>query len=156
MCSDSHWSGTVGWFGQRVPCGRLDHVGRRLEALGRAVPALVGAEVDVAVGVGPADHLLGGPDVVRVGRPDEAVGADEQRVLGRPEERDVLVDEGLAACMPSSAARWAMLTECSSVPVRKRVSIALHPVPARQDVRPDDLVQGVEAGPVVGVGDGRS
>ncbi len=24
--------------------------------------------------------------------------------------------------LPSSAARWAMLTECSSVPVRKRVS----------------------------------
>ena len=72
---------------------RLQDVGRVAEALVRAVPALVRAEVDVAVGVGPADHLLGGPDVVRVGRPDEPVGRDPEGVLGGVEQRDLLVDE---------------------------------------------------------------
>ena len=72
--------------------------------------------------VGPADHLLGRADVVGIGRPDEAVGADEERVLGGPEEGDLLVDE-VARGPPSSAARIAMLTLCSSVPVRKRVGM---------------------------------
>ena len=54
----------------------VSDVGRVAEALVRAVPALVRAEIDVAVGVGPADHLLGRADVVRVGRPDEPVGGD--------------------------------------------------------------------------------
>ena len=53
--------------------GGLDDLGRAPEALVRAVPALVRAEVDVAVRVRPADHLLGGPDVVGIGRPDEPV-----------------------------------------------------------------------------------
>ena len=73
--------------------GRLQDVGRVAEALVRAVPALVRAEVDVAVRVGPADHLLGRPDVVGIGRPDEPVGADREGVLGGLEQRDLLVDE---------------------------------------------------------------
>ena len=66
------------------PAGGLLDVGGVPEALVRAVPALVRAEVDVAVRVGPADHLLGGPDVVRVGRPDEPVRRDRR---GRPRRR---------------------------------------------------------------------
>ena len=153
MRSVSHWSGTSGWFGQMDAARRLDQVARVAEALVRAVPALVRAEVDVAVGVGPADHLLGGADVVGVGRPDEPVGRDAEGVLGRPEQRDHLVDE---------LARRAALVDGGLGDVDRvlvgagqeaRV-VAEHPVPARDDVGADDLVEGVQARLVVGVGDG--
>ena len=72
--------------------GLLD-VRRVPEALVRAVPALVGAEVDVAVRVRPPDQLLGRPDVVGIGRPDEAVRADLEGLLGGLEVADLLVDE---------------------------------------------------------------
>ena len=79
-----------------VEAGRiLDEVAGVAEALVRAVPALVRAEIDVAVGVGAADHLVDRRHVVGVGRPDEAVGAMPERVLRRQEQPDHLVDEGL-------------------------------------------------------------
>ena len=101
---------------------RLLDVGRVAEALVGAVPALVRAEVDVAVGVRAPDHLLGGPDVVRIGRPDEPVRADGEGVLGDLEVADLLVDERARRSGPRRRALWAMLIECSSVPVRNRVS----------------------------------
>ena len=136
------------------PARRLLDVGRVAEALVRAVPALVRPEIDVAVGVGPPDHLLGRPDVVRIGRPDEAVRRDGQGVLGHPEEADLLVDE---------RARRAALVERALGDVdgvlvgagqEPRV-VADHPVPAGDDVGADDLVERVQARLVVGVGDGR-
>ena len=60
--------------------------------------------------------------MVGVGRPDEAVGHDAQGVLGLLEAGDHLVDEGLRLDAPLARPSRAMLTECSSVPVRKRVS----------------------------------
>ena len=99
----------------------LVQVRRRLEALGRAVPAVVAAEVDVAVVVGAADHLLGRAVVVGIGGADEPVRADQQRVLGRREQPDLVVDE-LAWRHARGSADWAMFTLCSSVPVRNRVS----------------------------------
>ena len=69
--SVSHWSGTSDGSGRSCRARLLD-VGRVPEALVRAVPALVRPEVDVAVRVGPPDHLLGGPtwsgSVVRMKR----------------------------------------------------------------------------------------
>ena len=91
--------------------------------------------------------------VVGVGRPDEPVGADQQRVLGGPEQLDLLVDE---------LARRAALVGRGLGDVHRvlvgagqepRV-VAEHAVPARDDVRPDDLVHGVQAGGVVRVRDG--
>ena len=113
--------GHVGVVRADRPARRLDHLGGGPKALVRAVPALVRAEVEVAVGVGPADHLLGRPDVVRVGRPDEPVGGDEESVSARLNSSTV-PSTNARGVVPSSAARWAMFTECSSVPVRKRVS----------------------------------
>ena len=72
------------------PARRLDDVGRIPEALVRAVPALVCAEVDVAIGIRSSDHLLRCRDMVRVRRPDEPVGGDPERALGGVKERDLL------------------------------------------------------------------
>ena len=88
--------------------------------------------------------------VVRMNRS----GLIEQRVLGGLEEADLLVDElARAAALVDGA-----LGDVDRVLVRAgqepRV-VALHPVPARDDVRADHLVQGVQAGLVVGVGDRR-
>ena len=131
----------------------LVEVGRGLEPLRRAVPALVRAEVDVAVVVRPADHLLGRPVVVRIGGPDEPVGADQQRVLGRLEQLDLLVDE--VARRPAEGLGGlgdvdAVLVGAGQEP---RV-VAAQPVPPRDDVSADDLVHRVEAGRVVRVRDG--
>ena len=143
----------VGVVGALHAVRRLEQVRDRLEALVGAVPALVGAEVDVAVGIRAAHHLLGREVVVGVGRADEPVGADEQRVLGRPEQRDLLVDE-LAR---RSSFGLGRLGDVHGVLVRAgqepRV-VAQHAVPARDDVRPDDLVHRVQAGGVVRVRDG--
>ncbi len=136
------------------PARRLDHVGGVAEALVRAVPALVRAEIDVAVRVGAPDHLLRRPDVVGVGRADEPIGADEEGVLGGLEVLDLLVDE---------LARGAPLVDRALGDVDRMLVgarqeprlVALHPVPARDHVRADHLVQGVQARLVVGVGDGR-
>jgi hypothetical protein len=68
-----------------------------------------------------ADHLLGRQDVIRIGRPDEPVGADPEGGLGGLEQLDLLVDERPRRPALVDAA-WAMLIECSSVPVRNRVS----------------------------------
>ena len=132
---------------------RLVDIGRVAEALVRAVPALIGTEIDVAVGVGPADHLLGGPDVVGIGRPDEAIRTDGQSVLSRLEVADLLVDERLRR--PTFVQR--ALGDVDRVlicPGQEARLIALHPVPACDDVRPDHLVQGVQARLVVRVRDG--
>jgi hypothetical protein len=129
------------------------HVRRSLEALGGAIPALVVTDVDVAFGVGPADHFLRGENVVRIARPDEAVGADEEGVLRRLVERDVFVDEFLGRLAELSGP----LGDVHGVLVdagQESRPIALHAVPSSQDVRSDDLVQGMEAGAIVGVGDG--
>jgi hypothetical protein len=72
--------------------------------------------------MGSPNHLLGGPDVVRVRRPDEPVRTDGQHRLGRLEHGDLLVDVKSRVEPTSSTAAWAMLIECSSVPVRNRVS----------------------------------
>ena len=104
------------------PAGGLLDVGGVAEPLVRAVPALVRAEVDVAVGVRPPDELLGGQDVVGIGRPDEPVRADREGILGRLEVARPSRRRSPAGDRPSSIAVWAMLIECSSVPVRKRVS----------------------------------
>ena len=133
---------------------RLVDVGRVAEALVRAVPAFVRAEVDVAVRVRAADHLLGRPDVVRVGRPDEPVGRDRERVLGRLEELDLLVDE-LAR---RSALVDGGLGDVDRVLVgagQEARVVADHPMPARDHVGADHLVQRVDAGLGVGVRDGR-
>ena len=135
------------------PLGGLEDVARAAKALVRAVPALVRAEVDVAVRVGPADHLLGRPDVVGIGRPDEPVGADPEGRLGGQEIVDLLVDERARAAAFVERA----LGDVDRVLVRSREEArrhALHPVPARDRVGGDHLVQRVEAGLVVRVGDG--
>ena len=144
----------VGMVRADRPARRLDDVGRVAEALVRAVPALVRPEVDVAGRVRAADHLLRGADVVGVGRPDEPVGGDRQRGLGHLEQLDLLVHE--------LARRPALvdggLRDVDRVLVRPgqepRV-VADHPVPARDRIGTDDLVEGVQAGLVVGVGDRR-
>ena len=133
---------------------RLDHVGGGPEALVRAVPALVRAEVDVAVGVGPADHLLGGPDMVGIGRPDEPVGRDREGRLGRPEQRDLLVDE-LARRAALVDRRLGDVDRVLVGAGQEARVVAQHPVPAGDGVGADDLVQRVQPGLVVGVRDGR-
>ena len=135
------------------PVRRLVQVGRRLEALVRAVPALVLAEVDVTVRIRAADHLLRGAAVVGIGRPDEPIGRDEELVLRVGEQLDHAIDERLRVL----AELLRALRDVDRVLVRTgqeaRV-IALHPVPARDDVGPDHLVQGVEPGLVVRIRDG--
>ena len=76
----------------RAARGLLD-VRRAPEALVRAVPAFVRAEVDVAVGVGSADHLLGGQHMVRIRRPDEPIRCNGQRPFRDAEAFHLLVDE---------------------------------------------------------------
>src|SRR5258705_1594711 len=136
------------------PARRLEDVRGAAEALVRTVPALVRAEVDVAVGVGPTDHLLRRADVIGVGRPDEPVGGDRQGLVGRVEHDDLLVDE---------LARRAALVDGGLGDVDRvlvghgqepRV-VGEHAMPARDRIRADDLIQGVEARLVVGVRDGR-
>ena len=128
------------------------HVGRAPEALVRAVPALVRAEVDVAVGVRPADHLLGGADVVGVGRPDEPVGAIA-RAASAALNSATFSSTNSRVGRPSSTAAWAMLIECSSVPVRNRVSSPSIRCQRAIASAADHLVQRVQARLVVGVRD---
>ena len=131
---------------------RLDDVGGVAEPLVGTVPALVHAEVDVAAGVRPADHLLGRAEMVRVRGPDEAVGGDCEGPLGGSEARDLLVHE---------VPRRALLLgrphrDVDAVLVRAGQETRGdpgHAVPARQHVGPDHLVERVESGPVVRVGD---
>ena len=136
-----------------VGAGRvLDELALGDEPLVRAVPALVRAEVEVALGVGPPDELVDGPLVVRIGRPDEPVGRDAERVLGRPEQLDHLVDEGLGRLALLLGRHRDVHRVLVGAGEEARV-VAAHPVPAGEDVRGDDLVQRVQAGPVVRVGD---
>ena len=136
------------------PAGRLLDLGGAAEALVRAVPALVGAEIDVAVGMRPADHLLGRLEMVGVGRPDEPVGRDLEGRLRGAEEGHVRVDE--VARRPTLLGR--PLDDVDGVlvgPGQKARGRAEHPVPAGDDVRADDVEQGVQTRLVVGVGDRR-
>ncbi len=96
---------------------------------------------------------MGGLGVIGVGGADEAVGADAQRVLGAAEEGHRLVDEcfGLEALLGSGGGDVDRVLVGAG---QEAGLIADHAVPARDDVGPDDLVEGVQAGPVVGVGDG--
>ncbi len=131
----------------------LEQVAAVAEALVGAVPAFVLAQVDVAVRVGAPDHLVHGIGVVRVRGADEAVGADAERVLGGSEERHHLIDEGLRL----QALRRGSGGDVDRVLVgagQEARVVAEHTVPARDDVGSDDLVQRVQAGSVVGVGDG--
>ena len=132
----------------------LDDVGRVAEPLIRAVPALVRARIDVAVRECASHHLVGRSDVVRIGRPDEAVGRDTEGALGLLEQGDLLVDE---------LARGSTLVDGGLGDVDRvlvgagqepRV-ITLHPMPARDHIRADHLVQGVHTGLRVRVGDCR-
>ena len=91
--------------------------------------------------------------VIGIGRADEPVGRDQQGVLGVLEQLDHLVDELARRPARAPAARCAMLTECSSVPVRKRVSSPSIRCQRAIASAADHLVQRVEAGPVVRVGD---
>ena len=133
---------------------RLEDLGRGAEALVRAVPALVRAEVDVAVRVRPADHLVRRPDVVGVGRPDEPVGRDRQRRLGRLEQGDLLVDE-LARRATLVDGGLGDVDRVLVGPGQEARVVAEHPMPAGDRVGADDLVQRVQARLVVGVRDGR-
>ena len=81
-------------------------------------------------------------------------GAIEQRVLGVREQRDLLVDERRAASRPSSTRALGDVDRVLVGAGQEARVVALHPVPAGDDVGPDHLVQGVQAGLVVGVGDG--
>jgi len=65
------------------------------EALAGAVPPFVVAHIEVAVDIGAADHLVHGRDMVGVGRAEEPVWSDPERVLGFLEEAHHLVDEVL-------------------------------------------------------------
>ena len=95
----------VGWFGHSAvsPSRTMSRLGT--ETLRRAVPALVRAHVQVAVGVGAADHLLRGQDVVGVGGANEPVGRDEQLGLGLLEQRRPSRRRTAGGSLPSSAAR---------------------------------------------------
>ena len=83
----------VRMVGAAEALGGLEQVGRRLEALVRAIPALVRAEVDVPVRVRAPDDLLGRPVVIRVGRPDEARELDVQTFIHLLEPRCVAIGE---------------------------------------------------------------
>ena len=136
------------------PGGGLDDVGRVPEALVGAVPALVRADVDVAVGVGPADHLLAdrtwSGSVVRMKRSGRmrsaSSAARKSATFSSTKSRGV---------RRSSAARIAMLTLCSSVPVRKRVGVPRIRCQRASALGADHLVERVDAGLAVGIGDGR-
>ena len=137
----------------RTTRGLLDICGVA-ESLVRAIPAFVRAEIDIAVRMRATDHLLGGPDMVGVGRPDEAVRGDPEGRFGRLEQRDLLVHEiaGRAALV------HGRLGDVDRVLVRAgeepRV-VADHPMPANDRVGADHLVERVQARLVVGVGDRR-
>ena len=133
---------------------RLEDVGRVAEALVRAVPALVRAEVDVALRMRATDHLLRGPDVVRVGRADEPVRRDRQGVLGRLEQGDLLVDELARRAGFVDGGLGDVDRVLVGAGQEPRV-VAEHPVPAGDRVGADHLVQGVQARLVVGVRDRR-
>jgi len=133
------------------PARRVQDVGRVEEPLVRAIPALVRPGIDVTRGIRAANHLLGRHDVIRVRRPDEAIRADPESVLGRLEIGDLLVDE-LPRCAPGVD---RCLGDVDRMLVRAREEpgvVALHPVPAGDDIRPDHLIQRVDPGLVVGVG----
>ena len=132
--------------------GVLDELALGDEPLVRAVPALVHARVQVALGVGPPDELVDRPLVVGVGRPDEPVGRDPEARFGGPEELDHLVDERLGAL----ALLLGRHRDVDRVLVRAGEEagvVADHPMPAGEHVRGHDLVQRVQAGPVVRVRD---
>ena len=131
---------------------RLDDVGRGAEALVRAVPALVRPEIDVTAGMGAADHLLGRPDVVRIGRPDEPVRRDRQRILGRLEHGDLLGQE-VERRASLVDRRLGDVDRVLVRPGQEARVVAGHPMPARDRVGPDHLVERVETRLVVRVGD---
>ena len=94
------------------------------------------------------------PDVVGVGGADEPVRGDRAARprpsgTGRPSRRRTR-----AAGRPSSTAAWAMLIECSSVPVRKRVSSPIIRCQRAMTSAPITSYRVCRPGPVVGVGDG--
>ena len=130
-----------------------DQVALVLEPLRRAVPALVRADVDVAIAIGPADHLARRLEVVGVGRADEAIGRDQELRLGFLEDCRDLVDERLRVLALLGGPVSDVERMLVGAGQESRV-VALHPVPARDRIGPDDLVQRVQAGLVVGVGDG--
>ena len=110
-----------GMVGAVRAAGILDQLRGRDEALVGAVPALVRAHVEVAVGIGAAQHLVHRDLVVGIRGPDEAVRRDGQGVL-RARKSTTISSTNALGVMPRSVAVWAMLTEYSSVPVRKNVS----------------------------------
>ena len=144
----------VGVVRAAPPAGGLEEIAGRLEPLVRAVPAFIGPEVDVAVGMCPADHLLGRAHVIRIGRSDEPIGGDPKRRLGRCEQVDLFVDEGLRR-HPLLSRSLGDVDRVFVRPGQEPRVVALHPVPARDHIRADDLIQRVQARLVVGVRDGR-
>src|SRR5467141_2627555 len=83
--ADRMWSGSV------VRMNRSGVIDRAASAATNS--STIESTIYVAVYPGPADHLLGGPDVVRIRRPDEPVGRDRQGRFGRHEQLDHRVDE---------------------------------------------------------------
>ncbi len=96
---------------------------------------------------------MGRLGVVGIGRADEAIGADAQGVLGSLEERHVAIDErlGLQALLGGGGGDIHRVLVGAG---EEAGVVADHAVPAGDDVGTDDLVEGVQARLVVGVGDG--
>ena len=87
-----------------------------------AVEAFVGAELDVARVVDRLQELLHRLVVARLGRADEVVVGDVERVPRVAEAPRGLVDELPAGVMPRASAARCTFRPCSSVPVRKKTS----------------------------------
>ena len=79
-------------------------------------------------------------------------GAMPERVLGRREQLDHLVHERLRG-LAELRGRGRDVHRVLVGPGQEERLVAVHPVPARDRVRAHDLVEGVEPGPAVGVGD---
>ena len=96
---------------------------------------------------------MGRIGVVGIGGADEAIGADAQRVLGGLEEGHLLVHEGLGleALLGGGGGDVDRVLVGAG---QEAGVVADHAVPAGDDVGADDLVEGVQARLVVGVGDG--
>ena len=93
--------------------------------------------------------------MVGVGRPDEAVGADREGVLGRLEVARPSRRRTPAAAGPPRRRCCAMLIECSSVPVRNRVSSPFIRCQRAMTSAPITSYRVCRPGLVVGVGDRR-
>ena len=90
------------------PAGGLDDVAGGTEPSSGST-SLRTSRDSVAVGIRPADHLLGSADVIGVGRPDEPVGVIA-KAASASLNRANFSSTNSRVGRPSSTAAWAMLT----------------------------------------------